>query len=69
MDEIKNFLVAEFVGDGKFWVFLNKIIRLKIGLHDAICPTDSFLFMQGHCVNFKAMRCESTTFNSSNRMR
>ena len=27
-------------------------VKVKPGLHDAICLTDSFLFTQGHCVNF-----------------
>ena len=37
--------------------------RLKTGLHDTICLTDSFVFMLGHCVNFKAIRYESTSVN------
>ena len=36
--------------------------RLKLWLHDAICLTDSFIFMLGR-VNFKAIRYESTSFN------
>ena len=27
----------------------NLLVTLKLGLHDAICRTDSFLFMIGHC--------------------
>ena len=39
------------------------VYQIKLGLHDAICRTDSFVFTLGHCVNFKAMRYESTSFN------
>ena len=31
---------------------------LKLGLHDAISQTDSFVFTPDHCVNFKTMRLE-----------
>ena len=34
----------------------------KLGLHYVICMTDSFVLTLGHCVNFKAMRNESTSF-------
>ena len=38
-------------------------ISLKVGLHYAICLTNSFVFGRGDCVNFKAMRYESTGLN------
>ena len=37
----------------------------KLRLHDAICLTDSFVFTQVHCVNFKAIRYESTNLIES----
>ena len=44
-------------------ISLNRIVatelhRKKLGLHDAICLTDSFVFTLGHCVNFYVMRYE-----------
>ena len=36
---------------------------MKLRLHDAICVNDSFVFMQDHCLNLKAIRYESTNFN------
>ena len=38
-------------------------MNLKLGLHDTICLTDSFVFRIINCVNFKAMRYESISFN------
>ena len=37
--------------------------RIELGLLDAICLSDSFVFMLGHFVNFKAMTYDSTSFN------
>ena len=36
---------------------------LNFGLHYTICLTDSLVNMLGDCVNFKAMRNESASFN------
>ena len=52
---------AELVTDCKG--ILEIMSCIKPGLHDAICLTDTFALMAGHCVNFKAMRYELTSFN------
>ena len=39
------------------------ICSLKLGLHHAICLTDSSEFTLGHHVNFEAMRYEWTSLN------
>ena len=39
------------------------MIYLKVGLHDAICRPDSFVFALGDCPNFKAIRHKSTRLN------
>ena len=36
---------------------------IKLGLHDKICLTNSFVFTPGHCMNFKEMRYESESLN------
>ena len=38
-------------------------IRLMLGLHDAICLTDSVVFNPDHSVNLEVMNCESTSLN------
>ena len=38
-------------------------MNVKLELHNAICLTDSVVFMLGHFVNFRVMRHESTSFN------
>ena len=39
--------------------------KVKQGLNDAICLTDSFVFLPGHCVNFKfeSSQNDSTSFD------
>ena len=44
-------------------IVVNKSHGVKLGLHNAICLIGSLVFTSGHCVNFKAMRYESTSFN------
>ena len=48
----------------KLYKRANRKRILKPGLHDAICLTDSFVFTQGHCLNWKTMRYQSASFNS-----
>ena len=33
-------------------IVANKSHHVKLGLHDAICLTDSFVFTLGHCEDF-----------------
>ena len=44
----------------------SRLGRVKLGLHDAICLTDSFVGeagkQLGRCVNLKAIKYESTSF-------
>ena len=44
-------------------IVADKSYRIKLGLHDAICLMDSFVFTLDHCVNFKAMGYESASLN------
>ena len=44
-------------------IVTNKSHHVKLGLHGAICLTDSVVFTLGHCVDFKATRYELTGFN------
>ena len=37
-------------------------IELQVTMN---CLTDSFVFTPGHCINFKAVRYDSTSFNKS----
>ena len=37
-------------------------IKVRLGLNNAICLTDSFVFMPGHCMNLKVIRYESNKF-------
>ena len=51
------------------FVWSNRSHFFKLGLHNAICLTDSFVFIAGHyCVNFKSMRYESTSLKPTNRI-
>ena len=40
-------------------VVTDKLHYVKLGLHDVICPIDSFVFVPNYCVNLKAMRYDS----------
>ena len=40
-----------------------KVLNQLVGLDSAICPTNSFVFTLGHCMNSKAMRYESKSLN------
>ena len=42
---------------------LCKILTLRLQLHGAIYRSDSFVLMLRYCVNLKAIRDESTSFN------
>ena len=36
---------------------------MRLQLHDAIYHPDSFVLMLRYCVNLKAIKCKSTSFN------
>ena len=42
---------------------VTKSYRVRLQLHCAICRPDSFVLMLRYCVNLKAIRYESTSFN------
>ena len=44
-------------------IVADELRRKKLGLHDAICLTDPFVFTPGDCLNFKAIRYESISLN------
>ena len=44
-------------------IVADKLHRVKLGSHDALCLTDSFVLTLDHFVNFKPIRYELTSLS------
>ena len=58
-----NLFLAQYESLSFNRIIADELHHVTLVLHNAICSTDSFVFTQGHCVNFKAIRYEPVSFN------